>query len=112
MKTIIAIKIDKLTAELFNRTEQMNLLKVHDRFFHVTMPFKRFRAKPDEQPNYMGTGEALVGVLKKDESFTDFKHRYIKSGVERLRKRLNEGTQDVLPGKVAKQGLVKIGNSN
>lgn len=32
-------------------------------------------------PNYMGTGMALSGVLRKDEDFADYKERWIDSHV-------------------------------
>lgn len=44
---------------------------------HVVMPFIR-NAYPFDEPNYLNTGMALVGVLRKDQTLGEFRQEWIE----------------------------------
>ena len=56
----------------------MSLIRVYGHN-HVIRPFKRGISINDfSEPNYLGTGEAFVGILKKYQTFEDFKSDWVK----------------------------------
>lgn len=60
--------------ELNEAISTMNPIEVNGRI-HVIRPFTRETSYyPD--PNYLGTGQALVGVVKEGETFLDFRNNY------------------------------------
>lgn len=71
--------------EIQNATETFKTLKIGDNRYHVIRPFERNSTQVDE-PNYRGTGNAFVGVLKKDETLEMFKERYIDMKLKNLNK--------------------------
>ena len=44
---------------------------------HVVMPFLR-NAYPFAEPNYLNTGMALIGVLRKDQTLDEFRQEWIE----------------------------------
>jgi len=65
------------------KAKELSILVVHGEK-HVIRPYLRNGQYPD--PNYRGTGQALAGIMRHDETFEEFKERWIKG-----RKRINKG---------------------
>jgi len=62
--------------------EQMNVIKAHGRQ-HVIRIVERSFYKNIPDPNYMHTGQALVGILRDHETLEQFRAEWVKKEIER-----------------------------
>ena len=61
--------------------ESMKIIIVHG-YQHIIMPYRRTMVNENivyPNPNYRGTGMALVGVLKKGQTLNQFKKQWLKN---------------------------------
>ena len=65
-----------------HQASQMNVITVNGRQHVIRVVDRNFK-KDLPDPNYRGTGQALVGILKKNETLEQFRADWVERETER-----------------------------
>lgn len=76
--------------EIFEKAHQMEVVRVGKKYHVITptdRPLKMKGKKPPPPPDYLGTGKALVAVLRPNETLEDFRAYWIKKRLALMEER-------------------------